>query len=196
MRKKRKSGDGGFNVWRSYSDVMAGVLLLFILIMSLTLFQAQKSYDESIQERDEKLALQAEYTADLLAKQNGISVHMDQTKEIYVWSDEFKIEEVLMNYFSNAVNHCEKEKVIEVKIEEMDGHARVSVFNTGMPIPEDSLPHLWEKFYKVDKARTREYGGSGIGLSIVKAIMESMNQEYGVQNFDNGVEFWFTLDRK
>ena len=55
MRKKRKSGDGGFNVWRSYSDVMAGVLLLFILIMSLTLFQAQKSYDESIQERDEKL---------------------------------------------------------------------------------------------------------------------------------------------
>ena len=81
-----------------------------------------------------------------------------------------------MNYFSNAVNHCEKEKVVEVKIEEMDGHARVSVFNTGMPIPEDSLPHLWEKFYKVDKARTREYGGSGIGLSIVKAIMESMNQ--------------------
>ena len=50
MRKKRKSGDGGFNVWRSYSDVMAGVLLLFILIMSLTLFQAQRSYDESIQE--------------------------------------------------------------------------------------------------------------------------------------------------
>ena len=69
MRKKRKSGDGGFNIWRSYSDVMAGVLLLFILIMSLTLFQAQKSYDESIHE---KLALQAEYTADLLAKQNTI----------------------------------------------------------------------------------------------------------------------------
>ena len=72
MRKKRKSGDGGFNIWRSYSDVMAGLLLLFILIMSFTLFQSQKSYDESIQERDEKLALQAEYTADLLAKQNTI----------------------------------------------------------------------------------------------------------------------------
>lgn len=75
----------------------------------------------------------------------------------------------------------------------MDGHARVSVFNTGMPIPEDSLPHLWEKFYKVDKARTREYGGSGIGLSIVKAIMESMNQKYGVINYENGVRFWFEL---
>ena len=77
-----------------------------------------------------------------------------------------------------------------------DNHVKISVFNTGTPIPEADVPNLWNKFYKVDKARTREYGGSGIGLSIVKAIMESMNQEYGVQNFDNGVEFWFTLDRK
>ena len=68
MRKKRKSGDGGFNVWRSYSDVMAGVLLLFILIMSLTLFQAQKSYDESIQERDEKLTALAQTLAEQEAK--------------------------------------------------------------------------------------------------------------------------------
>ena len=162
----------------------------------LTLNQLEAGNDVVSMERFDITALVHTYlqSADLLAKQNGISVHMDQTKEIYVWGDEFKIEEVLMNYFSNAVNHCEKEKVIEVKIEEMDGHARVSVFNTGMPIPEDSLPHLWEKFYKVDKARTREYGGSGIGLSIVKAIMESMNQKYGVINYENGVRFWFELE--
>lgn len=162
----------------------------------LTLNQLESGNDVVSMERFDITALVHNYlqSADLLAKQNGISVHMDQTKEIYVWGDEFKIEEVLMNYFSNAVNHCEKEKVIEVKIEEMDGHARVSVFNTGMPIPEDSLPHLWEKFYKVDKARTREYGGSGIGLSIVKAIMESMNQKYGVINYENGVRFWFELE--
>ena len=71
---------------------------------------------------------------------------------------------------------------------------RISVFNTGNPIPEENLTHLWEKFYKVDKARTRQYGGSGIGLSIVKAIMESLNQAYGVRNYDNGVEFWFELE--
>lgn len=71
---------------------------------------------------------------------------------------------------------------------------RVSVFNTGIPIPEESIPHIWEKFYKVDKARTREYGGSGVGLSIVKAIMDAMNQSYGVINYDNGVEFWFELE--
>ena len=52
-----------------------------------------------------------------------------------------------------------------------------------------------EKFYKVDKARTREYGGSGVGLSIVKAIMESMNQKYGVINYENGVSFWFELEQ-
>ena len=72
MRKKRKSEDGGFNVWRSYSDMMAGVLLLFVLIMCVTLFQAQKSYNESLQERDEKIALQEEYTQELLDKQNAL----------------------------------------------------------------------------------------------------------------------------
>ena len=51
MRKKRRSEDGGFNIWRSYSDMMAGVLLLFVLIMCVTLFQAQKSYDDSLKER-------------------------------------------------------------------------------------------------------------------------------------------------
>ena len=73
---------------------------------------------------------------------------------------------------------------------------RTSVFNTGSPIPEEDLEKIWVKFYKVDKARTRAYGGSGIGLSIVKAIMESMNQEYGVRNREDGVEFWFTLEEK
>ncbi len=72
----------------------------------------------------------------------------------------------------------------------------MTVFNTGHRSRRRMLPKLWNKFYKVDKARTREYGGSGIGLSIVKAIMEGPHQEYGVQNYDNGVEFWFTLDRK
>ena len=72
MRRKKKSEDSGFNVWRSYSDMMAGVLLLFVLIMCVTLFQAQKSYNESLQERDEKIALQEEYNQELLDKQNAL----------------------------------------------------------------------------------------------------------------------------
>lgn len=72
MRRKKKSENNSFNVWRSYSDMMAGVLLLFVLIMCVTLFQAQKSYNESLQERDEKIALQEEYTQELLDKQNAL----------------------------------------------------------------------------------------------------------------------------
>lgn len=72
MRKRKKSEDSGFNVWRSYSDMMAGVLLLFILIMCVTLFQAQKSYNESIKERDDKIALQEQYTAEILAQQSEL----------------------------------------------------------------------------------------------------------------------------
>ena len=59
---------------------------------------------------------------------------------------------------------------------------------------EEDLDKVWVKFFKVDKARTREYGGSGIGLSIVKAIMDSFQQQCGCQNYDNGVAFWFTLE--
>ena len=89
-------------------------------------------------------------------------------------------------YFKNTSKENKNKESVKI--------VRVSVFNTGDPIPEESLPHIWEKFYKVDKARTREYGGSGVGLSIVKAIMDSMNQQYGVINYTNGVEFWFELE--
>ena len=132
--------------------------------------------------------------ASMLAEQRGVAVRFEDRLPLDVWADEFWTEEVFMNYFSNAVNHCEGEKVVDIHFEEKENCVRVVVFNTGKPIPEDALPHIWEKFYKVDKARTREYGGSGVGLSVVKAIMEQMKQDYGVINYDNGVAFWFELE--
>ena len=132
----------------------------------------------------------------VLAQKNQITVKLQERPPLYVWADEFWTEEVFMNYFSNAVNHCEGEKVIDIHFEEKQNCVRVVVFNTGKPIPAEAIPHLWEKFYKVDKARTREYGGSGVGLSIVKAIMDQMHQDYGVINYDNGAAFWFELDSR
>ena len=113
-----------------------------------------------------------------------------------MWADEFKIEEVITNYLNNAMNHLDGERQITISIFREGDQVRITVFNTGQHIPEEDLDNLWTKFYKVDKARTREYGGSGIGLSIVKAIMNSLQQEYGVQNYENGVEFWFELDSR
>ncbi|MBQ8798651.1 MAG: HAMP domain-containing protein [Lachnospiraceae bacterium] len=131
---------------------------------------------------------------DILAKQKGVTVHFEQTEPIIVWADEYMIEEVLTNYISNAFHHVTEPNIIEIKMIEKGNKVRVAVFNTGELIPEEAIPNLWVKFYKVDKARTREYGGSGIGLSIVKAIMEAHNQPCGVKNHTAGVEFWFELD--
>ena len=132
---------------------------------------------------------------EVLAKQKDFDIIFSQEKPIFVWGDEFKAEDVFSNYISNAINHCSGENKIIISLKENDNKVRINVFNTGEQIPEECLEHLFEKFYKVDKARTRDYGGSGIGLSIVKAIQESINQQYGVINEENGVSFWFEMER-
>ena len=71
---------------------------------------------------------------------------------------------------------------------------RVSVFNTGENIPEEDLQRIWGRFYKLDSSRNRQDGGSGIGLALVKAIMNNYQNEYGVENKKNGVEFYFDMD--
>ena len=91
------------------------------------------------------------------------------------------------------MNHCKEPNIIDISFKKHDNKIRISVFNSGDVINEADISNIWDKFFKVDKARTREYGGSGIGLSIVKAIMESHNEEYGVVNHSTGVEFWFEL---
>lgn len=133
-------------------------------------------------------------SAGLLLQQKGAAAVFEADGPVYVWADEFKIEEVVTNYLNNAMNHLDGEKRIEITLEQREKEVKVTVFNTGQPIPEEDLDKLWTKFFKVDKARTREYGGSGIGLSIVKAIMDSHHKDYGVENREDGVAFWFTLD--
>ena len=135
-------------------------------------------------------------SCEILIQQKSAEVRFDTGTPVYVWADEYKVEQVVRNYFSNALNHLDGKRVIDIKVRKDKKIARISVFNTGKPIPEEDIGRIWDKFYKVDKAHTREYGGNGIGLSIVKAIMEAMQKGYGVRNYDNGVEFWFELDVK
>lgn len=132
----------------------------------------------------------------ILMEQKNVRLLFEPKEPIYVWADEYMTQEVVTNYISNAINHVDGERIIEVRLVKGDGVVRIVVRNTGNTIPEDELDKVWIKFYKVDKARSREYGGSGIGLSIVKAIMKSMHRDCGVQNVEDGVEFWFELDMK
>jgi len=162
----------------------------------LTLSSLESGNDRTVMERFDLVELIRGViaAAKILLEQKEITVKFETQDPVYVWADEFKIEEVVTNYLSNAINHVGGDKIIVIRIKQEDGQARVSVFNTGTPIPEEELQNLWNKFYKVDKARTRAYGGSGIGLSIVKAIIDGHGQKCGVENWENGVEFWFTLD--
>lgn len=132
-------------------------------------------------------------SSSILIQQNEATVCYQPDGPCMVFADEFKIEEVVTNYLTNAIHHLDGERRIEIRVEKIGETVKVTVFNTGNPIPEADLPNLWTKFYKVDKARTRAYGGSGIGLSIVKAIMDIHHQSCGVVNVEGGVEFWFTL---
>ncbi len=182
-----------------YCDVImdeAGKMNRLVKSM-LELNQLESGHDEISMERFDIVEVISNciQAVSILVSQNDITVNLDTDRDkMYVWADEFKVEQVVNNYLSNAIHYCSGDRQILIRVRDNEGIVRVSVFNSGDPIPEDAIPHLWTKFYKVDTARTREYGGSGIGLSIVKAVMDSLNHGYGVINHDNGVEFWFELD--
>ncbi len=162
----------------------------------LTLSALESGNDAPVMERFDltELIRGVVTSAQILISQKDVSVEFNRDTPCWVWADEFKIEEVVTNYLNNAINHAGGDRRIVIAAEEMGREVCVSVFNTGNPIPEEDLPNLWTKFYKVDKARTRAYGGSGIGLSIVKAIIDSHQKQCGVENVPGGVRFWFTLD--
>ncbi|MCD8045579.1 MAG: HAMP domain-containing histidine kinase [Clostridiales bacterium] len=164
----------------------------------LTLNQLKFGNDQVVMERFDitELVSGVANASRILMDRQGITLEMEEPAPIYVWGDEFKLEEVVTNFLSNAMNHCEGEKRIRIFYTQGVDRLRVSVFNTGKPIPEEDIEKIWDKFYKVDKAHTREYGGSGIGLSIVKAIMDSHGQRCGVINHKDGVEFWMELSTK
>ena len=122
MRRKKKSEDSGFNVWRSYSDMMAGVLLLFVLIMCVTLFQAQKSYNESLKEQEEKIALQEEYNQELLDKQNALDEKDGtiQTQDEQLKSQSQKLADQEKKLSELAAKLKEQEKTLNAQQSDLD----------------------------------------------------------------------------
>ncbi len=145
----------------------------------------------------------AELTNNLILRLQGRFAEKEATvitptvAPVYVYADPYLMENVLENYLQNALNHVTVGGCIRVELTpDAAGRVRLTVENTGAPIPTEDMPRLWESFYKVDKARTRAYGGSGIGLSVVAAIMKAHGMPYGVRNTDSGVEFFIELETK
>lgn len=127
--------------------------------------------------------------------EKNINLSVEKAPSILVSGDELRVEQVIINLLNNAIDHADDEKLIRLTVAERHGKIRVSVYNTGKHIPPDSLGNLWLSFYKVDQARTRDFGGYGLGLSIVRAIQEQHSNAYGVENIAGGVTFWFDLDK-
>lgn len=133
-------------------------------------------------------------------KDKNINLEFNNDKKNMVYADQEYIEEVVNNYLTNAIKHCEEingEKKISICCEERKNKKiRITVFNTGKKIPEENLNKIWGRFYKVDSSRNRDAGGTGIGLALVKAIMNNYENKYGVKNLDDGVEFYADINTK
>lgn len=135
----------------------------------------------------------------VMLQEKDAKMELVSPEEINVIADDFYIEQVISNYVTNALKHVKEvngENYIkiynEVNIEK--NKVRIKVFNTGDNIKEEDMARIWNRFFKADESRNRDDGGTGIGLSFVRAIMNNYKNEYGVVNKENGVEFYFDLD--
>lgn len=136
---------------------------------------------------------------DVMIKEQNIEAELKVDEKILVFADDFYIEQVITNYITNAIKYSQEvngKRRIEVNIyDKPDGKVRVCVYNTGKNFSEDEMKNIWGRFYKLDSSRNRESGGTGIGLSLVKAVMNNYNNDYGVENKEFGVEFYFELNK-
>ena len=135
----------------------------------------------------------------VMLEEKKTQVIFETIDEINVFADDFYISQIITNYLTNAIKHVEDiegEKYIKITntIMPENSKMRVTVFNTGDNIEKENISRVWNRFFKADEARNREDGGSGIGLSIVRAIMNNYENDYGVENKYNGVEFYFEID--
>lgn len=135
----------------------------------------------------------------VMIEENNIKIELNSDEGLCVYADDFYIEQVITNYLTNAIKHAkevngEKQIVINAKVNKETNKVKVSVYNTGDNINQEDLDRIWGRFYKIDSSRNRNNGGSGIGLALVKAIMNNYKNSFGVENKENGVEFFFEMD--
>ena len=165
-------------------------LVMQLLSLSRLELGAEQTYDEDIDLH--ALCEEAVRKTAVLCENRGLTVQYEDT-HITVRTDGDLLAQVLMNYLSNAIRYTPEGKRIEISAARVSGGVRLSVFNEGDGLPKEELGKIWEKFYRTDRARTREAGGTGIGLSLVRAIADTLHGACGAENVDGGICFWFEL---
>ena len=128
------------------------------------------------------------------ANENGLRITFDEKTDFsYVKADRFKMEQVLTNLITNAIKYTPENNDIVVSISMKDSFYEISVINYGIQIDKNDIDKLFNKFYRIDKARSRNKNSTGLGLSIVKNILDIHNFNYSLNNIENAVEFKFLL---
>ena len=165
-------------------------LVMQLLSLSRLELGAEQTFDEDIDLH--ALCAEAVRKTAVLCENRGLTVESENA-HITVRTDGDLLDQVLMNYLSNAIRYTPEGKHIEISAARTGNSVRLSVFNEGEGLPEEELPKIWEKFYRTDRARTREAGGTGIGLSLVRAIADTLHGACGAENVEGGICFWFEL---
>lgn len=135
-------------------------------------------------------------TMSYMFSEHGITTEFKSSGKSVINADYGRIEEVINNLLSNAQHHTPDGGKIAIEVIGKKSKVICKIYNSGSHIPEESLDRVWESFYKVDKARTRKYGGSGLGLKIVSSILDMHSGSYKAENTDDGVIFSFTLPKE
>lgn len=120
----------------------------------------------------------------LLAEDKNIELDCETQKAIEIEGDRARLKQVIVNLVDNAVKYTPPNGKVEVRVARRDDEAILEVSDTGIGIPDESLPHIFERFYRVDKARSRAVGGTGLGLAIVKSICAAHGGKVEVESLE------------
>jgi len=128
------------------------------------------------------------------ARENISLVLQSPDKPCLVWADKFRIRQVLTNLGTNSIRYGKDGGITRFRIIPMGNRTRIEVADTGLGIPTQDIPRIFERFYRVDKSRSRQKGGSGLGLAIVKHIIEAHGETIDVMSTEGaGSVFGFSL---
>lgn len=130
-----------------------------------------------------------------LIEQDGYVIKFISNADTYVNADEIKISQVVYNLINNAINYTGDDKTVIVKQVLKEGVVRIEITDSGKGIEPEMIKNIWDRYYKIDKSHKQAVIGSGIGLSIVKSIMDMHKAPYGVvSKLGEGSTFWFELN--
>jgi len=133
-----------------------------------------------------------------LASEKNVQITLETfNNTLLITADKYRIHSVFCNILQNSIRHSSLNGIIKIKLTNIDSNIHICIIDNGEGIPKDKLPYIWDRFYKVDKSRKSGKSGAGLGMAIVKEILELHNYTYGIESqVDIGTQVWFVIQKK